>query len=560
LRGELDWITMKAIEKDRERRYGTPSELAADIERYLAGLPVLAGPKTVWYRTGKFVRRNWPGVAATAAVLLALGAGTGVATWQARRAERRFAQVRHLANVFLFDFEKSIHNVPGTTGARQLLVKTALEYLRSLSQDASGDPDLTQELAAAYEKVGDILGGSNTGNVGNSAESVSSFQQASVLRNSLRNSRPHDLANRLALVQVLDKLDAVQARTGDLDAALRNSQLAVSLAEALVQEAKPGDHPVVLGLASAYLDLALIEIRHAKVDQADLHAKRALALLEPLAVAAPGERDVQTALAHAYWSVGSLSERTVHYEQAVQYFDKSLPLYEKLVADDPADSDARRRLMITLSGLGWAQIVTAPLQPSVIESGLAKMRRAHEIAAQAVKADPANTEAVSDLVATSTRFGAGLSRSGKNEEAKQVLEGSVRAAFDLVARDPESKENRLNLGQTHVWLATNLASSKDFAGATRHRQIAASIFEKLAAESPGDMKVLDSQVSNWEKIGNLLDEQHDREGARHYYAMGIRIAEPLAARHHAFAVTLEELRRFDQQASPVVAKRDEAQR
>jgi hypothetical protein len=106
---------------------------------------------------------------------------------------------------------------------------------RSFSGRCAG----SKELAAAYEKVGDILGGSNTGNVGNSAESVSSFQQASVLRNSLKNSRPHDLANRLALVQVLDKLDAVQARTGDLDAALRNSQLAVSLAESLVQEASP---------------------------------------------------------------------------------------------------------------------------------------------------------------------------------------------------------------------------------------------------------------------------------------------------------------------------------
>ncbi len=80
LRGELEWITLRAIEKDPARRYPAASELAADIRRYLSGEPVLARPQTAVYRLKKFVRRNWGAVAAASAVVLALTAGLIVST------------------------------------------------------------------------------------------------------------------------------------------------------------------------------------------------------------------------------------------------------------------------------------------------------------------------------------------------------------------------------------------------------------------------------------------------------------------------------------------------
>jgi eukaryotic-like serine/threonine-protein kinase len=72
LRGDLDWITMKAVEKDRARRYGTPSELAADIERYLENRPVVARPASLGYRFGKYVRRHRIGVSAAGGLALIL--------------------------------------------------------------------------------------------------------------------------------------------------------------------------------------------------------------------------------------------------------------------------------------------------------------------------------------------------------------------------------------------------------------------------------------------------------------------------------------------------------
>src|SRR5207249_12147964 len=74
-RGELDWIVMKALEKDRNRRYDTAHSLARDIERYLHDEPVQACPPSVGYRLRKFLRRNKGPVLAAMLVLLALVGG-----------------------------------------------------------------------------------------------------------------------------------------------------------------------------------------------------------------------------------------------------------------------------------------------------------------------------------------------------------------------------------------------------------------------------------------------------------------------------------------------------
>jgi eukaryotic-like serine/threonine-protein kinase len=88
VRGDLDWIVMKALEKDRTRRYETASGLARDLQRYLASEPVLARPPSTAYRLGKFAQRHRAAVLAGAAVLAALLAGTLVAGWQAVVATR----------------------------------------------------------------------------------------------------------------------------------------------------------------------------------------------------------------------------------------------------------------------------------------------------------------------------------------------------------------------------------------------------------------------------------------------------------------------------------------
>jgi tetratricopeptide (TPR) repeat protein len=94
MRGELDWIVMKTLEKDRSRRYETANALAKDVQRYLKDEPVRACPPSAWYRFGKFARRNKRILATVGLLALALVAGTVVSAWQAIRATDAFNQAK----------------------------------------------------------------------------------------------------------------------------------------------------------------------------------------------------------------------------------------------------------------------------------------------------------------------------------------------------------------------------------------------------------------------------------------------------------------------------------
>jgi tRNA A-37 threonylcarbamoyl transferase component Bud32 len=88
VRGELDWVVMKCLEKDRNRRYETANALARDVQRYLAGEPVLAVPPSASYRLRKFARKHGAALATAAALTGLLVSGVAVSSWQAVRATR----------------------------------------------------------------------------------------------------------------------------------------------------------------------------------------------------------------------------------------------------------------------------------------------------------------------------------------------------------------------------------------------------------------------------------------------------------------------------------------
>src|SRR5262249_22129800 len=151
--------------KEPDRRYSSVEQFSEDILRHLGGLPVVARHDTLGYRTGKFVRRHTTSVLTAALVVLMLITGiittfreARVARQQRARAERRFNDVRELANSLMLEVHDAIKDLPGATPARKLLVSRALRYLDSLSAESAGDPSLQRELATAYAKVGDVQG------------------------------------------------------------------------------------------------------------------------------------------------------------------------------------------------------------------------------------------------------------------------------------------------------------------------------------------------------------------------------------------------------------------
>jgi serine/threonine protein kinase len=171
LRGELDWIVMKALEKDRGRRYETASGMARDIERYLAGDAIEAGPPSGWYRLCKFGRRNRVILTTAALVAAALIAGTAVSTWQAVLARRARAdaaaqrdravnhlrQAREAVDQMLTEVgEETLSRVPHMEPVRRALLEKALSFYEKFLFQEGDDPAIRLEAARAYRRMGEI--------------------------------------------------------------------------------------------------------------------------------------------------------------------------------------------------------------------------------------------------------------------------------------------------------------------------------------------------------------------------------------------------------------------
>jgi len=163
LSGDLDWITMKALEKDRTRRYASPLELAADIRRYLTDQPVLAGPPSAMYRARKFVKRNTVVVVAASVVLVMLIVFAVAMAVQAGRiaSERDRANLEARAKGQVSDFMKDLFTVSdpaeargGSITARELLDRGAEKIGVMLVEQ----PDVGAELAAVIGEVYRNLG------------------------------------------------------------------------------------------------------------------------------------------------------------------------------------------------------------------------------------------------------------------------------------------------------------------------------------------------------------------------------------------------------------------
>ena len=180
MRGELDWIVMKTLEKDRNRRYETASGFAADVQRYLNDEPVLACPPSVAYRFCKFARRNKRILATVGMVAFALLVGTAVSAWQAIRA----TQAEGLANVNYQTAEEQRRQVQ----AQLLLTEQARE----------------QGLLRLYEsRLSEAKAGSVSRRVGQRFDSLDALSAATALARELKLSAEHDLQLRNAVIASL---------------------------------------------------------------------------------------------------------------------------------------------------------------------------------------------------------------------------------------------------------------------------------------------------------------------------------------------------------------------
>ncbi len=264
LRGELDWIAMKAIEKEPERRYQTANALANDIHRYLAGEPVVAAPPSAAYRLRKFVTRHKGPVVAAAVVALALIGGLAGTLWQSRvaAAERDLARKEAARATALNDFMTQMLQAsnPEMQGSRDV---TVAEVLARASETA--DKTLASQPDAEAEAR--LLLGSTFRSLGKTEEALVELERAVALRERGAGNDP------MAYSRTLRGLALAHRERGALDEAIALYERSIAV---LVSD----DEATADELITAEYELGLALSRASRYGEAELHLDASQSLLD----------------------------------------------------------------------------------------------------------------------------------------------------------------------------------------------------------------------------------------------------------------------------------------
>jgi non-specific serine/threonine protein kinase/serine/threonine-protein kinase len=489
LKGDLDNIVLKALKKEPDRRYESVEQFSEDVRRYLVELPVSARPDTFSYRTTKFIKRNRVGVIAASLVFLALIAGIVGTTYQARaarrereRAEKRFEQVRKLANNVVFKYHDAIADLPGATATREMLVKDALEYLDNLSQDAQDNPVLAQELALTYLKIGNVQGETYRANLGDSAGALVSYGKS---------------------VEILESL----VRKDDKNQTLLNN----------------------LRLAAQQKAYLLVRLQQWK--EAEEMGQRVVDISKRLVSLDSGNLDHRNALARSYQVKGDTMEFAGGDEEVIKWYRLSAQEAQAALEKNPAGETIRRVMAANLQRLGTrleyrAETLremgtpVAEITPLYVEAE-SLHRRSFDLS-EGLRREFPQTEVYRRFVAaTSINLGTAMARVGKGEEGIPYI---LRALEILRASsEQDSKNNEAKRDVAELW--QYMAFARDAMGqsgeAVKANLESLRILEEITTNDPSNFEFLKQTHLTYNKTGDIFLRQGKLTEALAYYRKGM---------------------------------------
>jgi serine/threonine protein kinase/tetratricopeptide (TPR) repeat protein len=327
VRGDLDWIVMKCLEKERGRRYETANGLALDVERYLADEPVLASPPGVRYRLGKFVRRYRGPVLAAAVILALLVAGIVGTSLGFLRAER----LRTAA-------EENRQAALAAAGAeREAKQKAEASQKRAMEALRATTDDVVEQLIGARPDLGPA--------------------ERAFLENTLKRwqacAAEHgdgELA-RAVRAEGVFRVAFLRAMLGEQEEALAGYREATALWQQLVADfAAVPEYREHLAANHHHLGNLLRDL--GKLSEAEAAYGQALALLELLAAEFPARPQYRRRLAAGYGNLGALLTNRGRGAEAEAAYRRALALQKKLAADFPARPEYREHLARSYDYLG----------------------------------------------------------------------------------------------------------------------------------------------------------------------------------------------------------------
>ncbi len=545
LDGDLDWITMMALEKDKALRYQTANAMAVDIRRYLKDKPTFASPPSTSYRINKFVKRNRSAVIAagllTTAVLLGI-TGTTIGMVRAQRAQKEASVEAETARQ-VSDFMVGLFEVsdPGeargnTITAREILDKGVEKIEGGLADQPATQAKLLNTMGRVYKELGLYTAA------------------RPLLEKSLSTLELIDTGPETEAAVVMDDLGGLLRVSGDYDEARSLLERALAIRE---QELGP-DHPDVAQSLNSYANLLW---QTGETELARDHYLRALSIRE----ATLGNSD--PAVAITLNNLGGLAMQDGKYEDAQRYFQRALIIRQETLGPDHPDV---ARSLVNLGKIHWVkgnyelsrqyhesalsirEKVFGPDHPMVADSlndfalvlqdagewteALALYERALEI--RKITLGPDHPDAAGAM----TNIASILTEMGDFERARGLLEQALTITESSLGPDHIDVAVILNnLGMIRL-------KEGDFTGALDYFERVLDINEKNYG--PDHPKVAAISAN----IGDVLLGSGDLEGTRPYYERNLRIREAhLGPEHPDVAEALVRLGNLHRSAGELEA-------
>jgi serine/threonine protein kinase/tetratricopeptide (TPR) repeat protein len=514
LRRELDWIVMKCLDKDRNRRYETANDLAADVQRYLADEPVHACPPSQTYRLKKFLRRKKGPVLAASLVLLVLVGGivgTTLGLFQAqdettkageqrdrakeaRDAERRAKEAekrqRHRAEKArvnekrhriqavadrkqaVADRDRAAATLDAMTSSlvghaltqqkaltreqKQFLI-TAMAYYRAVLKEQASTEAGKKRLAAAALRVGMI-----ENRLGRRREAAIVLRQARDFYTQLTKDFPGVLEYREAGARSHEELAISLAELGIRDEAETEQRAFREILKELVAE-YPRIPKYRQTLANSHSGMAMVLIGRRQWAQAAAEYRAAIDIEKQLVARYPTDPSYANNLANSREGLATMLQMMKQWDQAETEFRAVIEILKKLLASFPGHRRYRQNLVQTHLNLGAMLMRLGKLEP-----GDTELREALKIGKTLLNEFPGNQGYVELVGTTLHNLGTGAAFLRRPNDALAWFDQAIAVLAPVVAREPGLRGAREVLRNSHSARAATLDRLERYEEAAKH--------------------------------------------------------------------------------------------
>jgi len=525
LRGELDWVVMKCLEKSRERRYETANGLARDIQRYLSDEPVEAKPPSAAYRLRKLFDRNRAAVLTSGLVVLLLIAGvvgttlgwlearkqTDIASKKAteadvarlRESEQRRAAEQSNEQAFVA-LESFTSNLMGKLlGGRTELTQTEISVLENaqkqwevFAESKGTSPEARRIRAEGAANLAIIQE-----KLGLNVQAEANDRKALALRESLAAEFPKDARFRKAWAISLHNLGGSLRAVGQREEAGQRFRKAAEVFASLVQE-HPENDSYQSWQADSLLSAANVERDFGTWKEANAMYLQALSLQEKLVAGSPENLEYLEAVARCHWGLAFLNKRQDQHPEAAGHYQKSIAVYGQMLEKAPAEVSYRQAI-----GNLQREFGVLLSDGGDDAAGAEQLEKALPVLKSLASEFPAIPDHRSELAKALRDYGQILGFLKRTDEAVQQMNAALELQTKLVNEHATILPYQADLGLTHRMLGVIFLETKQADRALSQAETAVKVLSAAFAQDRNYLLVKRSLCKSHALRAATLHEQ-----------------------------------------------------